>query len=381
LIRELFLKRYDLIVTSSQDKAALNRERETSVKKQALTRICAITLIALINAMLISTLVQPYNAQANADSSFSIIWITDTQYLSESHPTYYDNLCHWIVENKDTYNVKMVVHTGDIVNQEGNHTQWINANQSMSILLDNQVPYCWDTGNHDYNSTCWIGNQYYAFNPQVMQAKPYWVSNEFDGMNTAVRFNVADWDCLIVNIAFDANDSVLAWASNILDSNPQSHVIMATHAYIDKQCNYDLWANNFKNTVLETNPNVFLTLSGHYHPTSGNRTRVGERDELLFNQQDAETQLGAASARILTFDTAKGTVNVQTYVFYLNQFLQDPNNNFTLNTTFRNDVTGEGFSEFPVIAVLIVIVSLGILGLIYFKRKPQDKPKLETDWR
>ena len=28
----------------------------------------------------------------------------------------------------------MVIHTGDIVDTEGNRTQWQNANQSMSIL-------------------------------------------------------------------------------------------------------------------------------------------------------------------------------------------------------------------------------------------------------
>ena len=72
--------------------------------------------------------------------------------------------------NVETYNVKMVIHTGDIVDTEGNRTQWLNANQSMSILLNNGIPYCWDAGNHDYNSTCWIGYQFGAFNPQIMQS-------------------------------------------------------------------------------------------------------------------------------------------------------------------------------------------------------------------
>jgi hypothetical protein len=319
--------------------------------------------------LLLLTAVQPCTAAAGSGSVFSIIWITDTQYLSESHPAYYDSLCRWIVQNKDVYNVKMVVHTGDIVNEEGNRTQWISANQSMSILLANDIPYCWDAGNHDYNATCWIGSQFFAFNPRVMQGKSYWVSDEFDGMNTAVRLNVAGWDWLIINLAYYANDSVLAWANNLLDSNPQSHVIMATHAYIDDRCRYGSWAINFKNTVLETHANVFITLSGHYYPTSGNRTRVGDRDELLFNQQDAYEQMGAASARILTFDTAEGTVNVQTYSLYANQFLQDPNNNFTLKTTFRNDLAGKNGPDFLIAAVLIVILFFSILSLIYLNRK------------
>ena len=125
-------------------------------------------------------------------------------------------------------------------------------------------------------------------------------------MNTAVRFNVNGWDCLIINIAYQANDTVFAWANNLLDSNPQSHVIVATHEYLNPQCIYDSWALNFKKTVLDTHTNVFLTLNGHFHPTAGNRTRVGGRDELLFNQQDAYGQMGAASARILTFERCEG---------------------------------------------------------------------------
>ncbi len=341
------------------------------MKKHKPTSIYAIILLALTLASLIPTATQPASASENSPK-FSLIWITDTQYITESHPTYYDSLIRWIAENKGNYNVKMVVHTGDIVNDEGNRTQWTNANQSMSILLANDIPYCWNAGNHDYNATCWIGNQYASFNPEVMQAKAYWVSDEFDGMNTAVRFNVSGWECLIINIAYYANDTVLAWANNLLDSNPEAHVIVATHAYIDRDCEYDSWATNFKNNVLETHPNVFLTLSGHYYPTSGNRIRVGDRDELLFNPQAADEQLGAASARILTFDTAKGTIDVQTYVVYADQFLQDQNSNFTLNTTFHNDLAGKTVSEPPITALLavsVVIIVSCALGLFYFKKK------------
>ena len=343
------------------------------MKKSATTYICAITLAILLVSLFSGTITQPCIASDDTGSSFSIIWITDTQYLSASYPTYYDSLCRWIVDNNATYNIKMVIHTGDIVDTEGNLTQWANANQSMSILLSNGIPYCWDAGNHDYNATCWIGNQFLAFNPQTMQTKPYWVSSDFDGMNTAVHFNVDGWDCLIINIAYHANDTVLAWANNLLNANPQSHVIVATHAYIDPQCNYDSWALNLKKTVLDTHPNVFLTLNGHYYPTSGNRKESGDRYELLFNQQDTNEEMGADTARILMFDVAKGTVQVQTYQVLTNQFLQDSNNNFTINTTFRNDSSNGKVSEFLVAAVLVAILSVSILSVLYLVRTRKFK--------
>ncbi len=322
--------------------------------RKSKTRILCITLITALAISVTVDAAIPVNAvygeTPGAPSSFSIIWIGDTQYLSESYPSYYDNLCNWIVNNNATYNIKMVIHTGDIVNVPDDTAQWTNANQSMSILLNSGIPYCWDAGNHDYDTDLWIGNQFTAFNPSVMQTKPYWVSDAFDGLNTAVRFNVDGWDCLIINSAFHANDTVLAWANSLLDAYPTAHAIVATHGYIDQRCSRDTWALNLKNTVLDTHPNVFLTLSGHYHPTTGARTLSGNRNELLFNEQDAASKMGADSARILTFDLAKNTIAVQTYEIYKGQFLTDGNNNFTLTTNFQTcqtcDSTGTSKSSF-----------------------------------
>jgi hypothetical protein len=330
------------------------------VKKQALACICIAVLLLSLSAFILSC-----HATESTDSTFSIIWITDTQYLTQNNPNYFNSLTQWITQNKETYNVKMVVHTGDIVNSEDNQTQWADADQAMGTLLADGVPYCWDAGNHDFNSSCWIGSQFNSFSPQILAEKSYFISEKFDGMNTAVHFNVSGWDCLIVNIAFHANDTVLAWANSILDANPKSHVIIATHAYLDDKGNYDSWAVGLKNMVLDTHANVFLTLSAHYHPASSETLKVGDRHELFFNRQDLDGETGADSARILTFDPAKGTINVQTYVGYSDQFLQDQNNNFTLNTNFYNDA----MPEFPSVVVVVLVLGVLSFALIYMRKR------------
>jgi hypothetical protein len=324
---------------------------------------------------------------ATSEGNFSIIWITDTQYLSESHPTYYESLCSWIVDNADSYNVKMVIHTGDIVEDEWNHTHWENANRAMSILADGGIPYCWNAGNHDYNASYWIGNQYTAFNSALMAEKSYWIDEEDEGQNTAVHFENSGWDFLIINLAYQANDAVLAWANNLLDTYPESHAIVATHVYLNNTGGYggkgkddSNWPLNFQKTVLETHANVFLTLSAHVYPTSGSRTEVGDRDELMFNRQDKDGGLGAASLRILTFDTTQGLIDVKTFVLYANNFLADDNNLFTLNSSFRNEqagkeknVSSDGGEEFPLIPVLIasvvVVAFVLILGSWQLQRR------------
>ncbi|MFA5364161.1 MAG: metallophosphoesterase [Candidatus Bathyarchaeia archaeon] len=312
-------------------------------------------------------------------ANFSVIWITDTQYLSESYPTYYDSLCRWIVNHAEQYKLKMVIHTGDIIEDEGNRTQWENANRSMSILLDADVPYCWNAGNHDYNSTCWIGDQYHAFNPEVLEYKPYWIGDVVDGQNTAVQFSVDNWTFLVLNIEYEASSEVLDWANNLLDSYPESHAIVGAHSYLNTTAGYSVrgtaaakWPLDFKANVLDTHGNVFLTLSAHHHPASGSRTKVGDRDELMFNRQDDNEQLGAASLRILSFDLVAGKIYVQTYVLYANYFLDDQNNQFTLTTQFYNydlPVEEPDFTDFWAVAVLGAVVFIVVVVLILVYRR------------
>ena len=339
---------------------------------QKKAKLPSLALLMLISISFITPCVAQ-TATPKPSDKFSIIWITDTQYLAESYPRYYDSLCRWIVENKDAYNVKMVIHTGDIVEDEFNQTHWSNANHSMSYLLDANVPYCWDAGNHDYNSTYWIGNQFSAFNPALMAEKNYWVGDKFDGQNTAIHINISGWDLLVINLSYHANDSAVAWASDVLDANPNSHAIVATHAYLNEKGTYvgrgsdeshEVWAESFRETLLDKHPNVFMTLSAHFHPASGSRISSGDRDELMFNLQDAYGQLGGASLRILTFETENRKIDVKTYVVYANQFLQDQNNQFTLDTSFHNSTV----PEFPVGVVVAVLVVSGLILVCCKKR-------------
>jgi hypothetical protein len=329
-----------------------------------LIAILSVTLLACAGMSSVSA--ETTAEASNGENDFSIVWITDTQYLSAYHPTYFTSLCNWISKHAAEYNIKMVVHTGDLVNSESNQTQWINANTSMSVLLNAGIPYCWDAGNHDYNATCWIGNQFAAFNPAEMAQRPYWVGDAEGGQSTAVHLSVNDWDFLILNLANEANDATLSWANNLLDANPESHAIVATHFYLNRTGGYEEWASKLRNSVLATHSSVFLTLSAHVYPlaSSGFRSQVGDRHELVFNRQEKDNTMGAASLRILTFKLAQGTIDVKTFYLYSNTFLTDAENQFTLNTNFWNDSASSEIPELSVFAVLILSVAFSVCVLI-----------------
>jgi 3',5'-cyclic AMP phosphodiesterase CpdA len=138
----------------------------------SLRKVCALFLMVCLLCSLAVFFWPVAKAQSN---TFSIMQITDTQYLTHTdlHPHLFNDLTTWIAQNYANYNGQMVVHTGDIVNEPDNTTPgngWNAAESAMNILTANNIPYTWNAGNHDqlgYNNpdSGWIGNQYSAFNP------------------------------------------------------------------------------------------------------------------------------------------------------------------------------------------------------------------------
>lgn len=209
----------------------------------------------------------------------------------------------------------------------------------MLMLLNNNIPYLWCAGNHDQNpnpiadnpNNPWVGNNYMAFNSTVMESKPYWVSDIYQGKNTAVQFSYGNLSFLVIDLEYIANSSAINWATNLITSHLNYNVIVATHGYINSIGGYgsfdieQTWSLNFRDT-LNKYSNVFMTLNGH--DTSGDRTEIyasrnqeGNRTQIFFNRQDADSRQGADSVRIYTFNINNKMVNVSTYIVNNNTFL------------------------------------------------------------
>jgi hypothetical protein len=282
---------------------------------------------------------------------FSIMQISDTQNLAWYHPDWYNQLTTWIVNNNATYNLKMVIHTGDIVDQCDDYSQWQNANASMSILANNGIPYTWCAGNHDQlalnvsgdPNTGWFGIQYTPLNPATFSNKSYWVGDDNQGKNTAVKFSVNGYNFLVINLECQANAATMAWATNLLDtySSLNYNIIVATHAYLDSPNmlflnNFPgspIWEQNLQN-LLNSYPRVFMTLNGH---TGGwpvglsVHNQVNGRTQTEFDRQDSEIDEGAA-VRIYSFDLNSQTVTASTYSVPSSTWITDLGNSFSFST-------------------------------------------------
>ena len=304
-------------------------------------------------------------------TTFSIFWITDTQYLSDSNEGLFANTTSWIVNHWGQYDGRMVIHTGDIVQTANVMGQWDNASEAMSVLLKNQIPYTWNAGNHDDLRTqtpSWLGGSEPSFNTTNVQAVvdrtgyAHWVSSFHGGMDTAVNFTGGNSGFLIVNIEWNGNAQVLNWVGGLLANSTyvRDHVIIATHAYIDSTgtingTSYTLNQRNFTTALTSLmdrySSRVFLTLNGHYNTDSGYHTPVPikGRYELMFNRQECtdvmscysttsetpdQAKVGASTVTILTFDTLRNQLSVRSFDVFAGQYRNGPNDQYTLTPIF-----------------------------------------------
>ena len=297
------------------------------------------------------------SATKSTPAPFTIFWMTDTQFLSETNPRLFARATTWIAKNWSAFNGKLLVHTGDIVQDALIPEEWSNADSAMDVLSDGQIPYVWCAGNHDLACdlpSSWIGNQYESFDPQTMKNLiggldgVKWVGDYDQGMNTAASLNVDGFPLLIVAVEWLAQDDTFDWLSDILeDPAYQDHkVIIATHAYENQAGSLDdpnwgsiLGPSTKKLTsIMDAHAsNVILTLNGHFPTEFGYHAPVpvNGRNQLMFDRQESTDDLyfgddppdalkpGGATITTLTFHLAANRLVVRTYDSYLDRFVNN----------------------------------------------------------
>ena len=314
-----------------------------------------------------------------ASNTFSIFWITDTQFLSESNPALFRMMTNWIVQNWETYNGKLVIHTGDLVQDGYEETEWQAADEAMTILLEHGIPYTWCAGNHDdatdgdptygWHGSTWAGSLAPWNVRSKVDALPgmNWVDDYRGGMNTAVSFVACGVKFLVLSIEWNAPPDVLQWAESILGDPlyANCHVIMAPHAYMDYNGSLDdtqwgptlaAFVSGLTELMDRHSSNIFLTLNGHFPSECGfNTTRpINNRNQLMFDRQDCfdapgdpngrgvdlvdgdttapdSDKVGGATLMVLTFDMSSNQIIANTYDVYTGEWRTGPNEQYTVS--------------------------------------------------
>ncbi|MBN2499304.1 MAG: Ig-like domain repeat protein [Anaerolineales bacterium] len=282
------------------------------------------------------------NFRVNDDNTpYSVVVLPDTQYYSEEYPEIYIAQTQWIVDNRAALNIRFVTHEGDIVDNDDQYKlEWQRADEAMQIL-DGEVPYGFLPGNHDMQPDG-TANYYREYFPASRYESYDWWGGSFsDNKNNYQFFSGGGEDYIVIHLQFCPTDAAIDWANEVLAEYPDYRAIITTHAYLYESASrfercikntdgtnngLDMWAK-----MIRPNTNVFMVLAGH---VPGVSQRVDEVDGRLIYQMLADYQAmengGNGYLRILTFQPAEDAVQVQTYSPTLDEYMTDPENEFSL---------------------------------------------------
>src|SRR5258708_36829150 len=164
----------------------------------------------------------------------------------------FNSQTQWIVNNRVADNIAFVIGLGDIVqdgNNNGNYSEWNNANTAVSALddpvatgLPQGIPYSFGVGNHDQGSSgdgapddTAAYNQF--FGVSRYSGKSYYGGHYgTDNDNHYELFSASGMNFILINIAYmepqyDGTElnSVLAWANGLLQTYSTRRGIVTSH--------------------------------------------------------------------------------------------------------------------------------------------------------
>ncbi|WP_236975302.1 metallophosphoesterase [Membranihabitans maritimus] len=231
--------------------------------------------------------------------SWSLVILPDPQtYVKfERNQGIFDIMTTWIAENIDPLNIKMVLCTGDLVEQNnilkgvgvnGNQSsinQWRAVDRAIT-RLDQKVSYVLAAGNHDFGyknieTRHTYYDKYITADRNLLNEKmlrEYFYNKS--GMPTLAN-SVSEWidpngiPYIFLNLEFAPRDEVLEWARKTIDqAKYENHrVVVLTHSYmnsanerIEKE-NYPIENGNYGQAIWEKliypSRNVRMVIAGH----------------------------------------------------------------------------------------------------------------------
>ncbi|MBR3593938.1 MAG: metallophosphoesterase, partial [Clostridia bacterium] len=182
------------------------------------------------------------------DYDYSFIVLPDEQNVAAYYPTYYSEITQWIVDNKETYNIQGVMSVGDVTNS-AIYNEWSVAYDAYKLLEDAGIPFVMAPGNHDYDGGTSKGAYdpvverkvtYFDlfFNKDTIDYTNYTTCEEVTGdslVNAYYTVETADGPYLIMALEIFPRDSVLAWASEVLEAHSDHKAIVVTHAHLNSE--------------------------------------------------------------------------------------------------------------------------------------------------
>lgn len=294
---------------------------------------------------------------------FSVVVLPDTQYYTvegKNREKYFYDQTKWIVDNRETYAIKAVIHNGDIVDKGAIDAQWKVADTAMKKLETvpgtvDGIPYGVCAGNHDQSPNGTVGgtvlfNQY--FGPTRFAKRAYFGGTYAAGKSDEnwFTFEAGGLDFVVVNLQYSAaarEAPVLAWARSIFQQHPDAFGIVNSHAIVTPAGKFSPAGQSMYDAVKDV-ANVHLMTNGHYTGESHRSDTFEDHTvhSMLADYQGRENG-GNGWLRIWELSPANDELTVRTYSPSLKKFETDAESEFTLKV----DLKGAGGKFAPLATV------------------------------
>jgi len=263
------------------------------------------------------------------DYDYSFVWMSDTQYYSESYPHIYTDIVEWIAANKEAMKIKYVTHTGDLVDEADKPYQWTVASENMKVLEDADIPYGVLAGNHDVAGKQGAYDQYWTHFGEDRFKSQDTFGGSYD--NNRGHYDLVSShgnDYIFVYMGWGIGDEEIAWMDHVLKQYPDRMAVLNFHEYLLVSGNRAPIADKIHEQVVVPNRNVVAVLSGHYHdaellvdPIDDDGDGQPDRNvyQMLADYQGGP-EGGQGYIRLMQFDIDNNKLHIKTYSPYLDDY-------------------------------------------------------------
>jgi len=320
-----------------------------------------------------------YVREVGTDDDFTLVVLPDTQYYSDvdspsaGSPDYFHDQTQWVRDNREAYDIRAVIHNGDIVNHGAAQEEWAIADAAMSRLeepeaeLPDGMPYGVCVGNHDQAPTGSDGDTT-VFNEHFgvdrFAGRSYY-GGHLGTTNDEnwVHVRVGELEIVVVNLKYDTtpDPAVLTWARTVFEAHPDALGILNTHYMLNSGGNFGPQSQEIYDTLRGVD-NVQLMTGGHITNES-RRTDVYQGNVIhsMLADYQGDGDGGSGFMRIWEFSPANDEVTVRTYSPSRDEWLTDDDSEFTLEIDLRG--AGGNFEAAAVVDPAMGMVTTAVEGL------------------
>lgn len=281
-----------------------------------------------------------------SEYDYSIAVIGDIQYMTRTSPKSLNKLYQWIADNKDAKNIQYAIGLGDITDQ-CQEAEWLLAADVYKILEDAGLEYSLVRGNHDVATVGGITEESRKTAVPEMYDELFY-NNDFyrsqfeknggfyeEGsvINTYRTLTIGDDNWLIVNLDFQPDEKIKAWANSIISKPEYSEhrVVVVTHEYVGAHGTPSTYGRTLWADVISKHANIELVLSGHvtydninvYQCKGDNGNTV---TQMLIDAQNFDLYMGGLGVVTMFYFREDGTViDIEHYSTVKDRYLMNIN--------------------------------------------------------